>query len=396
MKTKALIDSIITETGDLSPGGHEPQSVVVHLPVNVRNASMVVIAIMITVFILSWAKAVFVPILLAVMASYALTPIVDRLQQWRIPRVLGSAVLLTAIVGSLGWTAYRLGDEATALIESLPEVAHKFREVTRAREGSSANSVSTMGKVQQAATEFEKAADGGTATSGTAARGVTKVQIEKAKFNVQDYVVSGTLGVVAFIGQATVVFFLTFFLLASGNTFRRKLVSVAGSSFSEKKLTVQALDEIADQIQRYLLVQVFTSLVVAVATWLAFLLMGVEHAAAWGLVGGVLNFIPYLGSIVFTAASAAMGLMQFGTISAALLMAGVSVALHTLSGYVLTPWLTSRTSRMSAVVVFVGVLAWGWLWGLPGLLLGVPILMAVKAVCDRVDDLKKVGELLGS
>ena len=396
MKTKALIDSIITETGDLSPGGQEPQSVVMHLPVNVRNASMVVIAIMITVFILSWAKAVFVPILLAVMASYALTPIVDRLQQWRIPRVLGSAVLLTAIVGSLGWTAYRLGDEATALIESLPEVAHKFREVTRAREGSSANSVSTMGKVQQAATEFEKATDGGTAISGTAARGVTKVQIEKAKFNVQDYVVSGTLGAVAFIGQATVVFFLTFFLLASGNTFRRKLVSVAGSSFSEKKLTVQALDEIADQIQRYLLVQVFTSLVVAVATWLAFLLMGVEHAAAWGLVGGVLNFIPYLGSIVFTAASAAMGLMQFGTISAALLVAGVSVALHTLSGYVLTPWLTSRTSRMSAVVVFVGVLAWGWLWGLPGLLLGVPILMAVKAVCDRVDDLKKVGELLGS
>jgi len=396
MKTKALIDSIITETGDLSPGADEPQSVVVHLPVNVRNASMVVIAIMITVFILSWAKAVFIPILLGVMASYALTPIVDRLQQWRIPRVLGAAVLLTAIVGSLGWTAYRLGDDATALIESLPEVAHKFREATKARESSPANSVSTIGKVQQAATEFEKAADGGTGSNATAVRGVTKVQIEKPKFNVQDYVVSGTLGVVAFIGQATVVFFLTFFLLASGNTFRRKLVSVAGSSFSEKKLTVQALDEIADQIQRYLLVQVFTSVVVAVATWLAFLLMGVEYAAAWGLVAGVLNFIPYLGSIVFTAAAGAMGLMQFGTIGAALLVAAVSVGIHTLSGYVLTPWLTSRTSRMSAVVVFVGVLAWCWLWGLPGLLLGVPILMAVKAVCDRVDDLKGLGELLGS
>jgi predicted PurR-regulated permease PerM len=396
MKNKALIDSIITETGELSAGGKEPQTVVLHLPVNVRNASMVVIAIMVTVFILSWAKAVFIPVLLGVMASYALTPIVDRLQQWRIPRVLGAAVLLTAIVGSLGWTAYRLGDDATALVESLPEVAHKFRELTKAREGSGAQSVSTMGKVQQAATEFEKAADGGTPSGAAMPRGVTKVQIEKAKFSVQDYVVSGTLGVVAFVGQATVVFFLTFFLLASGNTFRRKLVSIAGSSFSEKKLTVQALDEIAEQIQRYLLVQVFTSLVVAVATWLAFLMMGVEHAASWGLVSGVLNFIPYLGSIVFTAASAAIGLLQFGTIAAALLMAGVSVGLHTLSGYVLTPWLTSRTSRMSAVVVFVGVLAWGWLWGLPGLLLGVPILMAVKAVCDRVDDLKGVGELLGS
>ena len=396
MKTKTLIDSIITETGDLPGGEVQPQSVVVHLPVNVRNASMVLIAVLLTVFILGWAKAVFIPILLGVMASYALTPIVDRLQQWRIPRVLAAAVLLSAIVGSLGWTAYRLGDDAIAVLESLPEVAHKFREVTKARESSAADSMSTMGKVQQAATEFESAADGGVTKNAPAARGVTRVQIEKPKFNVQEYVVSGTFGVVAFIGQATVVFFLTFFLLASGNTFRRKLVSVAGSTFSEKKLTVQALDEIAAQIQRYLLVQVFTSLVVAVATWLVFLLMGVEHAAAWGLVAGVLNFVPYLGSIVFTAAAAAMGLMQFGTIGAALLMAGASLSLHTLSGYVLTPWLTSRTSRMSAVVVFVGVLAWGWLWGLPGLLLGVPILMAIKAVCDRVDDLKAVGELLGS
>ena len=281
MKTKALIDSIITETGDLPASGNQPQSVVVHLPVNVRNASMVLIAVLVTVFILSWAKAVFIPVLLGVMASYALTPIVDRLQQWRIPRVLAAAVLLSAIVGSLGWTAYRLGDDAIAVLESLPEVAHKFREVIRAREGSGTGSVSTMGKVQEAATEFEKAADGATTKNAAAARGVTKVQIEKPKFNVQDYVVSGTLEVVAFIGQATVVFFLTFFLLASGNTFRRKLVSVAGSSFSEKKLTVQALDEIAAQIQRYLLVQVFTSLLVAVATWCVFLLMGVEHAAAW-------------------------------------------------------------------------------------------------------------------
>jgi predicted PurR-regulated permease PerM len=396
MKNKSLIDSIITETDDSPSADSEPQRVVVHLPVNVRNASMVVIAIMITVFILSWAKAVFVPILLGIMASYALTPVVDSLQRWRIPRFVGAAVLLSAIVGSLGWTAYRLGDDATALVESLPEVAHKVRELTQARGGSGTQSLGTIGKVQQAATEFEKAAEGGTRSNAAASRGVTKVEVEKPKFNVQDYFLSGTLGLAALIGQATVVFFLTFFLLVSGNTFRRKLVRIAGSSFSDKKLTVQALDEIADQIQRYLLVQVFTSLLVAIATWLAFLAIGVQHAASWGLVAGVLNFVPYLGSIVFTAASAAAGLMQFGTVEAALLIAGVSLSLHTLSGYVLTPWLTSRTSRMSAVVVFVGVLAWGWLWGLAGLLLGVPILMVVKAICDRVDDLKPVGELLGS
>ena len=393
MKNKAPIDSIITDTDHSPlPSAGEPQRVVVHLPVNVRNASMVIVAVLLSVFMLSWAKAVFIPIFLGLMASYALTPIVDRLQRWRIPRVLGAAVLLTAIVSALGWTAYRLSDDATALIESLPEVAQKLRRILQPREGTGSNQVGAMGKVQQAAAELEKAADGGAA--GT--RGVTKVQIEKPKFNVQDYFLTGTLGLAALIGQATVVFFLTFFLLASGNTFRRKMVKIAGSTFAEKKLTVEALDEITNQIQRYLLVQVFTSLLVAVATWLAFLWIGVQHAAAWGLVAGVLNFVPYFGSIVFTAVAATVGLIQFGTIESALLIAGVSLGLHTVSGYMLTPWLTSRTSSMSAVTVFVGVLAWGWLWGLWGVLLGVPILMAVKAVCDRVDDLKPIGELLGS
>lgn len=219
MKDKAPIDAIITETDD-SP---QPQHVVVHLPVNVRNASMATIAVMVTIFILSWAKAVFIPILLGVMASYALTPVVDRLQRWRIPRVLGAGVLLTAIVGSLGWTAYRLGDDSTALIESLPEVAQKLRGAMQTGDDRpGAKPVGAIGRVQEAAAELERAAEGGATGASPATRGVTKVQIEKAKFNVQDYFLSGTLGLAALIGQATVVFFLTFFLLASGNTFRRK------------------------------------------------------------------------------------------------------------------------------------------------------------------------------
>ncbi len=240
MKDKAAIDSIITETNDALPQVGEPQRVVIHLPVNVRNASMVLVGVLASIFVLSWAKAVFIPVLLGVMASYALTPVVDQLQRWRIPRVLASAVLLTTIVGSLGWIGYRLGDDATALIQSLPEVAQKFRQTVQAREGSETKSVGALGKVQEAAAEIQKAADGGGASTST--RGVTKVQIEKPKFDVQNYFLSGTLGLAALVGQATVVFFLTFFLLASGNTFRRKIIKIAGTTFAEKKLTVQALD----------------------------------------------------------------------------------------------------------------------------------------------------------
>ncbi|MEO7335223.1 MAG: AI-2E family transporter [Caldimonas sp.] len=365
------------------------------LPVDIRSASLALLAALACLYTLYWARAVFIPVLLGLMASYALTPVVDWMERFRLPRALASALLLVGIVGCLSWTAYRLSDDATDLISSLPEVAQRLREKVQAPPARAAKP-NPIDKVQQAASELEKTTVSNVAAVNAAPRGVTKVQVEKPKFSVQDYVWSGTLGLVTLAGQATVVLFLTFFLLASGNTFRRKLVRIAGPTFSRKKLTVEALDEITAQIQRYLLVQLFTSLLVAVATWLCFLMIGIQHAAVWGLVAGVLNLIPYLGSIVFTAASAAVGLMQFGTLEAAAGVAAISLLLHTLSGYVLTPWLTSRTSRMNAVTVFVGVLAWGWLWGLGGLLLGVPILMAIKAVCDRIDDFKSVGELLGS
>ncbi len=393
MIQKAPIDALVSATDEEAspaPPDEEPR-VLLRMPVDVRSASIALLAALASLYTLAWAKAVFIPLLLGLMASYALTPVVNRFERWRIPRVLASAVLLLGIVGGFGGVAYYLSDDATNLIQSLPDVAQKLRETVTRHPGAT-RQTGPIDKVQQAAAELEKA----TTTSAAAARGVTRVVIEKPKFNIQDYFWTGTLGLVTLIGQATIVLFLTFFLLASGNTFRRKMVKLAGTKFSEKKLTIQALDEITEQIQRYLLVQVFTSIVVAVATWLAFLGLGVQHSAVWGLVAGVLNLIPYIGSIVFTAGSAAVGLMQFGNLESALLIAAVSLAIHTLSGYVLTPWLTSRASRMNAVSVFIGVLAWGWLWGLWGLLLGVPILMAVKAVCDRVDDLKPVGELLGS
>jgi predicted PurR-regulated permease PerM len=184
--------------------------------------------------------------------------------------------------------------------------------------------------------------------------------------------------------------------MASGDSFRRKVVKIAGPTFAQKRITVQVLDEITQQIHQYLLVQVFTSLLVGVATWLAFWAIGLEHAAVWGVLAFVLNFIPYIGTVAITGAAALFAFVQFGELQTALLVAGVALGIHTLSGNLLTPWLTSQTSRVNAVAVFVGVLAFGWLWGLWGLFLGVPVLTTLKAVCDRVDDLKPIGELLGT
>ena len=159
---------------------------------------------------------------------------------------------------------------------------------------------------------------------------------------------------------------------------------------------MQALHEVTGQIQRYLQVQLLTSALVGVLTWLALLAIGLDNAAVWGIVAGVLNLVPYVGSLATAASSALVGFLQFGSLDMALLVGGISLLIHTLVGNLLTPWLTSRSSQLSPVAVFVGLLFWGWLWGVWGLLLGIPILMIVKTICDRVDDLKPIGEFLGS
>lgn len=374
-----------------APDAEEP-GVLLQSPISLRSAALLVIAVLMSLAALRLASGVFIPLVMGVMFSYALTPLVNRMVQLHIPRTLAAALLLLGIISGTGTIAWSLSDDTVALIESLPQMAQKLRHGLDADKTKGA--AGTMEKVQKAASEIERtAAEGNNDLEPD--RDVAKVQIEKPRFNVKDYLLPGSLGLATAAAKITMVLFIAFFLLASGDHFRRKMVKLAGPTLSKKKLTLRALDEIDLCIQRYLLVQVFTSALVGIATWLSFLLIGVEHAAVWGVVTFVFNFIPYLGSIIASGAAMLAGFVQFGSFEMALLIGGVELLINTVEGYVLTPWLTSRAGRMNPVAVFAGVLAWGWLWGIWGLFLGVPILMVIKVICDRVDDFKAVGELLG-
>ncbi len=367
------------------------ERVLLHMPVDVRSASLVVLAVLAGIFTLRWAAAVFIPLMLSLILTYALAPVVDRLERWRVPRVIGAAAILLGIAGAIGTTGYSLSGSAAQLVDSLPVAAQKLRQAMTSRP--SPSNPSTLDTVQQAAAQLEQAAQAASAQAGR--RGVTRVVIERPPFNVRDYLWSGTVGLAGALGQLTLVAFLTFFALCSGDTFRRKLVKITGHSLQKKKITVHVLDDITGNIERYLLVQIFTSALVGVATGLAFWAIGLENAAVWGIVAGVTNLIPYVGSLLVLGTSALVAFLQFNSLGTAALVGGTSLMIHTLVGNLLAPWLTSRTSRMNPVAVFVGVIFWGWLWGVWGLLLGIPIMMIVKSVCDRVEDLQPIGELLG-
>ena len=376
----------------MTPADLLPVSRTVESP-RTGGAALALLAALAGVYTLHWAAALFVPLLMGLMLSYALTPLVNRLVRWRLPRTVSAALLLAGIVSAIGLAAYTLSDDAASMIEALPGAAQKLRRSLEEQHNRGPNGA--IETVQKAAAELERAAEERASAGPPLARGVVKVQLEKSRFNIRDYLWPGAQGLVAAVGQSAVVFFLAFFLLASGNTFRRKMVKIAGPTLGRKKLTLLALDEIDAQIQRYLLVQLFTSVLVGAATWLAFVWIGVDNAAVWGVATFLLNFIPYLGSSIVTGGSALLGFLQFGSLEMAALIGGVALLINSIEGYILTPWLTGKASRMNPVAIFVGVIAWGWLWGVWGLFLGVPMLLALKSVCDRVDGLKPIGELLG-
>ncbi len=368
----------------------EPQRLMLHMPVDVRSVSLVVLAVLASVFALRWAAAVFIPLMLSLLLSYALSPLVDRLERWRVPRWIGATVILLGLGGGLGWTGYSLSGSASELLDSLPVAAQKLRQAMRTSRTVNAN---PLDNVQQAASQLERAAEEN--SRALSKRGVARVVIERPPFNVRDYLWSGTVGLLSAAGQFTLVAFLTFFALCSGDTFRRKLIKITGPGLQKKKITVHVLDDITRNIERYLLVQILTSALVGVATGLSFWALGLGNAAVWGIVAAVTNLIPYIGSVIVMAAAGLVAFLQFNTIEMALAVAGTSLLIHTIVGNLLVPWLTSRTSRMNPVAVFVGVIFWGWLWGVWGLLLGIPITMVIKSICDRVEDLQPIGELLG-
>lgn len=370
----------------------QPERVLLHMPVDVRSASLVVLAVFASVFALHWAAAVFIPLMVSLMLTYALSPLVDLLERWKISRWIGAAVILLGIGGAFGWTGYSLSGNASALLDALPIAAQKLRLAVRTSPRDT--DPSALDTVQKAAAQIEQAAEENSAKVA-ARKGVARVVIERPSFNVRDYLWSGTVGLIAAAGQLTLVGFLTFFALGSGDTFRRKLVKITGSSLQKKKITVNVLDDITTHIERYLIVQILTSALVGVATGLAFWAIGLENAAVWGIVAAVTNLIPYIGSVIVMAAAGLVAFLQFNSVQMGLLVGGSSLLIHTLVGNLLMPFLSSRSSRMNPVAVFVGVIFWGWLWGIWGLLLGIPIMMVAKAICDHVEDLQPIGELLG-
>jgi predicted PurR-regulated permease PerM len=298
--------------------------------------------------------------------------------------------VVLGLIGALGAGGAILGPEIESVVTKIPEGAARLRSTFQRQRAVRGDS--TLEKVQDAAAALDSAV-AAAGESATSTPGVTRVEIQQP-WRVSDWLWAGGVGVIGLIGQAVTVIFLTVFLLNEGGAFKRKLVQ-GMDTLGSKRVTVQVLNDIAKQIERFIWVQALTSSAVAIVTGLVLWWLGVEEPAVWGIFAGVMNIVPYFGPLVVTFVLAAVSFLQFGTFEMAAVVAGVALAVTTFEGMLLTPHLLSRAASLNHVAIFLAIAFWSWAWGIPGTLLAVPILMAMKAICDHVEGLDTVGQFLG-
>ena len=349
--------------------------------------ALIVLAVLAVCAAAKIAAAFLVPVVVGVLASYSLKPLVSQLERWRVPRALGAAVVLLVLTASVGGGVFLLRDDATSALAELPNAARKIRLAAHetAREPSG-----PMGHVREAAKELNRAA--AEAATGAAPPSPAPASAPSQAEKWLSEQSAKALAVVVDIGIAGLV---AYFLLSAGDTFRRKLVQVAGPTLAARRITVEILDEIDAQVQRYLMTMLIINTLIGIATWAILLAFGVEHATLWGVVAAVLHIIPYAGSAATIVATGVATFVQFEEIGRALLVAFAVGVAATLIGMGLSAWMLGRAFRMNSVAVFVALLFFGWLWGGWGLLVGVPLLAIVKTTCDRIESLQRFAVLLG-
>jgi len=391
MKPELVTANDVEAAGKLASASAVPAVPVIRMPVDARGLALAILAAIAIVFALQWAQAFVVSLLVGILIAYMLNPLVSSLERIRLPRAVASLIVMLGVVAALVLGAYSLRGQTQMIIEQLPAATSKLSAgLARLR----SSQLGTVQKMQKAATEVEKATQSAGAPAAPK-QAATHVVVDDPAFKIGDFLWTSSKGAASAMGQAVMVLFLAFFLLLAGDTFKRKLVRLTGPSLSSKKITVQILDDINDSIQKYLFMLLVTNALVGLTVWVAFAWIGLENAGAWAVAAALLHVVPYIGPGVTAVATGMAAFIQFESFTMALLVAGVSMAIATVIGTFVTTWMTGRIAKMNAAGVFISLLFWGWLWGIWGVLLSIPIIVIVKVVSQHVEQLQPVAELLG-
>ena len=329
---------------------------------------------------LYFARPVLLPVFLACMAGMTLRPLIRWLSKWRIPAALSAAIVLGLLVGAIGIGFFQLGRPALMWMNDAPQHMTELRQRVQklfprlGRFSQAAAAVNNLGATDEEKKEEQKKAP------------TLEIKETRGTSSILNW--TGTL--LMGLGETLVLLYL---LLASGDLFLQKLVHVM-PTLHDKKRAVEISHEIQQNISNYLFSVSLINIGLGIIASAGLYFLGVPNAAMWGMLVAILNFVPYFGPIVGVIVLAAVGLLTFDTLWQGLLPPGWYLLLHLLEANLITPVLLGRRFTLNPVVIFVSLIFWTWLWGVPGALLSVPVLVSVKVICDRVPTLSSVSELL--
>jgi predicted PurR-regulated permease PerM len=345
-------------------------------PFGIKSVALTGLFVLSLFYTLYLARSFILPIILAVLLSFLLTPLMRGLKKLRIPSGLGAAVLVFGLLGLIGVGVVELADPALEWMEQAPrsfrKVERKLREFKKP--------VQTMSRATEQVEKMTQVTGGGKSATVTVQ---TETLGEKLFSRATDFVANGLI-----------MFILLYFLLASGDMFLRKLIRVM-PSLADKKRAVEIARQIETEISAYLSMITLINVLLGLAVWGLMSLIGVPNPLLWGVLATFTNYIPYLGAIVMIGVLAMVGFITFDDIGRALLAPGAFIGLNILESYILTPLILGRRLTLNPVVIFLGLTFWGWLWGITGAVLAVPIMVVLKIFCDHSETLASVGEFMG-
>jgi predicted PurR-regulated permease PerM len=340
-----------------------------------RHVALVGLFLLAVFYTLHLAQAFFLPIVLAILLDFLLSPVVRALRKLGVPEPLGAGIVMLALVGVLVLGIYNLAGPAARYIALAPQSVETMREKMRDMRGS-------VEQVTEAAEKMEQVTDGGDEDT-------QEVEIRGPSLTQQLFG-----GTTAFLSAAIVVIFLAYFLLAVGDLFLQKLVAVL-PQFKDKRVAVSIFRETEAQISVYLFTTTLINVGVGVVTGLVLHLLGMPNAVLWGVVATVLNFVPYVGAVANTVLLGLAAFVTFEDTGRALMVPGAFLLLNLIESNLVTPMIYGNRMRLNTVALFIGLVFWWYIWGVPGAILAVPMMAAFKITCDHIESLSPVGEFLG-
>jgi predicted PurR-regulated permease PerM len=343
--------------------------------IEVRSIAITGLFVLAVLYTLYFARAFLLPIVLAVLLDFLLSPIIRLLKRVRIPEPAGAALLILVLLSALGAGVYSLADPARTWMTRAPEsialVQSRLKVLRRPVE-----QVTRTAEQVEAATDMEK--------SGPQEVVVRGPRLSERLFGTTQSLLTGAL--------ETVI--LLYFLLAAGDLFLQKLIKVL-PLLRDKKKAVAIARETEASISTYLFTVTLVNFGLGLVVALVMALIGMPNALLWGSLAALAEFVPYIGATVMLALLAMAGLVNFAHVGPALLVPGAYLAINLIQANFVSPLILGRRLTLNPVAILVGLVFWWWIWGVGGAFIAVPLLATFKIFCDHIESLAPIGEFLG-